>query len=135
MSWFHRLYEKPEFHECVRELYRTVFILHVNNLINEDIQTAADHVSQSARVNNIRWNLPDAGAEADKLCDFLQQRVEFLNKYWQEEEEYHLVHVAKGQSVWGCVAVRDGDCIPDILDTAEGWYGKNLKKIEIIYIF
>lgn len=117
---FFHLYRKPEFRERVRELYETVFLPIAEHFEETDIQMAADYISQSADTNAIRWELPDAGGETMKIQSFLKQRIAFLNDYWVQKQNYHLVHLASGTS-WACLAVADGECIPDILETTEDW--------------
>lgn len=110
--WFFGLYGKEAFRSRVKELYRDQFRPLLEELILTGIDGDSRFVAAAAEQNRIRWNAADPVAEAEAIKNYLRQRMEFLDRLWLEEREYHLVQMYINWHVMACYALEPGECLP-----------------------
>ena len=90
---FSRLCGKEIFSSRVAQLYESAFVPPLKQLCDTGIEAYADQISQAARLHEIRWALGYTEEESRIKRDFLRARMEFLNAYWIEKEEFCHVYV------------------------------------------
>lgn len=130
--WFHSLYENDTFFSHMLNLFESEYLPLLQRFIDYDIPGYSERIMESARMNNIRWNVESNGgiAERKEITDFLSDRINFLNSIWLDEREYHLVKLDQGfGGFYGYFAVYAGEHlqnVPEFEDTDYqtfcGWY-------------
>lgn len=108
--WFGALWEKEEFAEYVKRLYRTEFLPELNLLIEKGIKKEADHIRTAANADRVRWpslckNHGSFQEAAEFMTDFLTQRRDFLTSAWIDNVEYCTITLKMplGQYRYYCV--------------------------------
>lgn len=120
-SLFYGLLQKPEFHDTMVKQYRQEFYPILMQLLDGGLAQYAQQTAQASAVNQMRWQVSDAGDSIDAMRTFLMERMEFLDDYWINQGTYYLVQIQYGD-VWA-FAVQPGEIL-DYLPSFEGeeWY-------------
>lgn len=128
MPWFYELYRKPEFYNRVITLYEQKVLPQIEELLVNRLDEYGALIVQSARMDQIRWDLPADAAESEIsfLKSFLQDREEFFTDLWINNNQYYTVSVYPGRYYTAYYAVREGDILPALPSYEEigglGWY-------------
>lgn len=110
--WMAAMLRHPEFRDRVLELYRKTFLPQLQPLVETGIDAYAAQIEAAARMNRIRWQSEDFDEHVALVKGYLRQRLQFLNSYWLEQEQYHLVTVNLGTGAnIACYAVRPGQTL------------------------
>lgn len=95
--WFNALYSNEEFLNRVKELYATEFLPELNKLVNNGIAEYSDGIAQASKMNSYRWFAEeDVTLHPQKMSDFMEKRIEFLNNIWINNGEYCTVKFDAG---------------------------------------
>lgn len=125
---YYLLYQKPEFYHQMVEVYKTVYLELLQELLDTGMDAYKADIGQSALANQRRWKGPDWQESTRRIQTFLKDRISFLNDYWINNQPFYKVHMSCGLTQWACIAVRPGETAPEIyreyLDGwfADGWY-------------
>jgi hypothetical protein len=125
---FSQLCRKESFSSRVAQLYESAFVPQLTQLCDTGIEAYAEQISQAALLHETRWALGYTEEESRIKRDFLRARMEFLNAYWIEKEEFcHVYVVNASEGGRGEFAVRPGECVPYLPEYAPdagvwGWY-------------
>ncbi len=103
--WFHSLYNQDEFKNTFINLYKQIFQPELQEYVKNDLSNNIKNISQASRLNSLRWEYADAVIEVDKICDFLEKRLAFLNEIWVNKTDYCTVRFISSASDY------DGFCI------------------------
>lgn len=131
--WFYSLYQKEEFFDLMLEIYHSKFIPLLNETCSKTINEYTDLISQSSKLNQIRWNiLKDTKNETKYICDFLNKRTEFLNDIWINNQEYCTIRLEQDTGVhYAYVLVKKGELLNYLhkfedteFSVFKGWYYK-----------
>ena len=100
-TWYAALWEKEEFRVAVIDTYNEIFKPYMLSMIADGgkIDQNVEVVQQSANVNLLRWqwkkeislDLPTYEDQITFLKYFIQKRLEYLDKVWNEGVVYHEV--------------------------------------------
>lgn len=90
------LLQHEEVMTLMAEKYQDVFIPYMENEFSGQIEALQKKISASAKMNKARWEkvggyFVDFDANGDYLKSFLNQRMEYLNEIWLEDQQYHTV--------------------------------------------
>ncbi len=127
-SWFHYLYQKPEFYDRVVEIYQKEMRPLLEKLLDTGIQNYASQIFPAAKMNEYRWGGRTANEDTDWICEYLKLRMEFLDSIWLEGKEYCLVTVdVPGYFNATCFVISPGDTVPILPEYEDdggylGWY-------------
>ena len=113
---FARLYEKEDFYSDMVMLYEQKALPYLKSLLAGGIDRMVAESRQSAKLDSIRWeNLEnryqyykDYDNDVRYLKYFIQERVNFLNSVWLNEESYHNVTFVVDEEAWQIFCVKDG---------------------------
>lgn len=113
---FARLYEKEDFYSDMVMLYEQKALPYLKSLLAGGIDRMVSESRQSAKMDSIRWeNLEnryqyykDYDNDVRYLKYFIQERVNFLNSVWLNEESYHNVTFVVDGEAWQIFCVKDG---------------------------
>ena len=113
---FARLYEKEDFYSDMVMLYEQKALPYLQTLLAGGIDRMVAESRQSAKLDSIRWeNLEnryqyykDYDNDVRYLKYFIQERVNFLNSVWLNEESYHNVTFVVDGEAWQIFCVKDG---------------------------
>lgn len=109
---FHALWQKEEFRQRVLQLYEEEFRPAVEPLLSSRIDEYKTQIQQSAQVNAIRWNPEvDPSEQTDYIRSHLENRMDFLDDYFEGDMDYCILQVADPDGVWRCYAIAYGDCL------------------------
>ena len=127
-SWYHALWQKPEFSQQVIRLYREEYRALLESWLQEKLDAYVSRIREAAVLNHYRWNRATAEEAAAQIREYMLQRMTFLDSVWLEGEVWHrvLVDINDGSNI-ACYAVRPGEPLPQLPDTsgiydAIGWY-------------
>ena len=134
--YYYALYQKPEFYECVVELYRICLRPLLLELLEDGIENYSKKIEYAVAANQIRWETGHLADDKNKLESYLAKRLEFFDDLWLEDKEYCFVHIWFDiNNTWGCYAVRPGEILPQLpqyqdtdVITYLGWYDLNTEK-------
>ena len=102
------LWQKEEFRQQVKALYREEFRAGLLALAESGIDDYVNQCRGAAAMDAVRWTKSGADAESARMAQYLRERVAFLDDYWTNEEEF--VHLDIGSDAqWRRFAVRKGD--------------------------
>ena len=133
MPWFYALYQKDAFYQNVVEMYQTEFLPELECLLHVTIPEYADKISDAAAVDKIRWDDDTELMEyVDWLCTYMEQRIEFLNSVWLDQQDYCIVRAAQQWGGYYAYYVAfTGDTLSElpIFENSEnrnfvGWYNE-----------
>lgn len=124
-NMFRGLRQKEAFRACVAEVYQNTFQPLLEELYHAGIEEYARWIAQAAQLTEIRWKYGYTEDQHQIICNYLGERMDFLEEYWVRKEEFCHVEIfdTKEGSV-GEFAVRPGDQIPAIpqYDSDAVWY-------------
>lgn len=111
--WFGALWEKEEFAEYVKQLYRAEFLPELNRLLEKGIKKEADHIRNAANADRVRWpflfkNHGSFQEAVDFMTDFLAQRTDFLSSAWIDNVEYCTITLKIPGDYYRFYCVRPG---------------------------
>ena len=112
------LWQKEEFRQRVKELYRQEYRDKLLALANGGIENYVNQYRAAIDMDSIRWSKSGPDAEAARMSQYLRERVEFLDDYWSHEEEYVYLDIGADQQ-WRRFAVREGntaECLREYTD-------------------
>ena len=112
------LWQKEEFRQRVKELYRQEYRDKLLALANGGIENYVNQYRAAIDMDSIRWSKSGPDAEAARMSQYLRERVEFLDDYWSHEEEYVYLDIGADQQ-WRRFAVRGGNtagCLREYTD-------------------
>ena len=133
ISWFYELYCQPLFRERVIRLYREEFLPLLKVFLTERLADYATGIAPAAAMNQLRWESLGAAQvsapeETMSLYRFMEQRIEFLNQLWLEEQPFLwvLMDTDDGHGTV-CFAVPPGETVPGLPEYTPGpeilgWY-------------
>ena len=107
--WMQFLYEKPEFFEKMLSAYTDTYRPLVQQMLDSEIDLLADKVEASASMNFTRWwGVAENGTgttnpyrmSVEKVKDYLEKRVLFLDDLWVNQAEYHTVRVTTSKDIY-----------------------------------
>lgn len=110
--WFYALYQKPEFRELVEDYYKTSLRPLLTHWLEQAIPAWEAQIHGSARMDRMRWNGQDPQSATLQLMDYMQRRMDFLDRYWLGQEAFCTVQLYIRWHVIGCYAIPAGTCIP-----------------------
>lgn len=127
--WFHSLYYDDIFYSKLTSLYREEVSQILKEFLEDRIVQYEAHIKKSARMDQIRWNGPDASELIAFIQSYLTDRMNFLSKVWAEDSNHIEIHVDYTYAEFECwyaiydLALTPGDCVPE-LPTPENyiWY-------------
>ena len=113
---FARLYEKEDFYSDMVMLYEQKALPYLKSLLAGGIDRMVAESRQSAELDSIRWEslenryqyYKDYDNDVRYLKYFIQERVNFLNSVWLNEESYHNVTFVVDGEAWQIFCVKDG---------------------------
>lgn len=111
--WFYALYQKAEFRTRLVELYEMEFRPTLETLLNSEMQAYSDRVSQSAALDQLRWDGDDPAQATAEMLEYMGQRIEFLDALWLQNVPYHQVLLYIHYHVMACYAIPDGGFLPE----------------------
>lgn len=88
VGWYQKLYRNPVFREALEQMYKEEIRGKVEILISEKIDENAEEISQSYRMNALRWKneirLYDDTLEhqSEYLKQYLTDKITFLDNEW-----------------------------------------------------
>lgn len=128
--WLHSLYAKDAFREELQEIYRSEVLPILETLMEETLTAYADQIAPAFRRNQIRWQVQTEGiaAETAYIVSYLQERRDFLSRFWLEERDFCILRLQEGSEggYYGYYAVEPGTCFDALPEKAGedflGWY-------------
>ncbi len=124
---FHLLYQKEEFYQRVRELYRDAFRPVLAELVDSGLDSYHRQISPALAANEIRWLTSSAEEGKEKIKIFLKERIAFLDALWIQEEPFCDVLLIRDNTIspnhvsaW--FALRPGETLPEIPAENGKWY-------------
>ena len=130
---FRGLSEKEAFSSRISELYATTFRPLLEELCAQGIEGYAQQIADAAELSEFRMGLGYNPEEYRVIQEYLEARIEFLDAYWLEKEDFCYVHVfSPSEGCGGLYAVRPGDpiiCLPEY-DPAAGLWNWYLEETE-----
>ena len=129
--WFHELYQKPEFYECMKALYAEVFVPLLEDLIDTKLSSYQALLDQPVRMDGIRWGYEaDPAAEFAYMADYLQRRMAFLDCIWLKGEHYVTVRAdMKTGAFYARYVIAPGESLDELpipedneFQDFVGWY-------------
>lgn len=93
-TWFYELYNKQEFKDRVKELYRERYQPVLQDLIEHWIPEYVETIRQAAALSAIRW-WGDPVADAGNIQSYMRERMNFLTDVWINENPYVEVTVVR----------------------------------------
>lgn len=111
--WLGALWEKEEFAEYVKQLYRAEFLPELNRLLEKGIKKEADHIRNAANADRVRWpflfkNHGSFQEAVDFMTDFLARRTDFLSSAWIDNVEYCTITLKIPGDYYRFYCVRPG---------------------------
>lgn len=88
--WYPELYKNDEFYNSVVTEYKNYFSSKIGYLISDYIPNEMKRYSVAFNCEDIRWKKDSKKATAT-VVEYLQDRKNFLDSYWIEEDVYNLV--------------------------------------------
>lgn len=136
--WFYSLCTKQVFQQRMQQLYYSDFKPCLDQLIEDTVYQYTDAVCQAKEMNSLRWGLDKSEKYADAayLASYLQKRMEFLERYWNNPDSFVLVQIDDGRdSNMISYVIEYGELFPELpnLENTEntvflGWYDENTNK-------
>lgn len=133
--WLFCLCQKEAFSQAVAEQYSTVFLPLLKQYLEEEIDSYTEWIYQAAQMNELRWGYVEENYSdsIDNMIQYMNARIEFLNKVWLEKRPYY--RVLANQSMGNNYAnyiIFSGESFfepPDFENsqwqTFKGWYYKD----------
>lgn len=110
--WFYALFQKEAFRETVMRLYEQELRPLLTELLRSGMADSGVLVSQGAAANALRWQTEDPGQSLNRILEFMEERLAFLDGLWLRREDYRLVSVFINWHVMACYAVPEGGTVP-----------------------
>ena len=130
-TWFHGLYQKPEFYDRVVQLYREEYRPLLETWLDTELDACFAYLETAAALDELRWQLRPFREEVALIRDYMTRRMAFLDSLWLEGEAWLtvLADMAEGSNTV-CIAVRPGETLPALRDLsyvedALGWYHRS----------
>lgn len=126
--WYDRLYQKAEFREQLLRIYKEEFVPLLDQLREQKLDAYTQFLSQAAYCNRLRWHTMSLTAAVENIRSFLELRMEFLQDWWYDGEEFCWVTLYIGEGVHSTkTALRPGQRATDPVwdydaNKALGWY-------------
>lgn len=114
------LWQKAEFRQRVKELYRQVYRPKLLALAEGGIENYVNQCSNAAVMDDLRWGMPGLSGEDVRMGQYLRERVAFLDDYWANEGEFVYLDIGADQQ-WRRFAVRKGDTAQCLLEYTENF--------------
>lgn len=86
--WYYPLYRNSQFYSNMVMTYKEEFVPALEKLIDEEIEQNAHYIAEAARMNQSRWNTRSTEEETEKLRNYIDERMVFLNRIWLENQEF-----------------------------------------------
>lgn len=132
-SWIPSLFAQKEFREEVMRIYEEEFLPLLEKLRDGGVQAYAEQITKAAQMNNHRWQVGDAGNQAEQLREVLADRIQFLNRIWVQKEPYVIVTVSEYNGRKTSFAHTPGEVLPSLPEYKSdentifyGWYHHNI---------
>ena len=119
------LYNKDKFYNRLLEIYSENIFPLVKNVFESSIENIGDAIEQASYLNKIRWtDMYDSfktslevyynEMSTNEICEYLIERINFLNEVWIENVKYYTVQIEPIESgALTSFAVRPGEKITD----------------------
>lgn len=126
--WYDSLFQKQEFRDQVLKLYEQEFVPLLHQLREETLNDYVQLLTPAALCNQLRWNTQFLSHAVEGIQTFLDQRMEFLQDWWFEDEAFCWVTLYIGEGVHSTrTALRPGQRATDPVwyydaEKALGWY-------------
>lgn len=121
--YYHALCENSSFRERLAQVYRSVFLPVLEQMVSEGIDALGEEIAASSEMNAIRWEAiyrPDGSGEtiamssAAELKDYLRGKIDFLNSAWLDGTEYCTIQFKLNRSsIYRVISVEKGG-LPDL---------------------
>ena len=129
-SW---LLQFEEIEEVVKTEYTKVFLSYVEKKAEDRIKELQDSIEASAKMDKVRW--PESKgyygewtSSGTYMVNFLEERIEYLNDVWLQDEVYHtVVFLDYDGNVCQKYIIKHGEYLPEIPSAAnyvaifQGW--------------
>jgi hypothetical protein len=110
--------------EAVKAEYTEVFLPYVEKKAEECMKNLQKSIEASAKMDKIRW--PKAKGYYEEwassgayIVNFLEERIEYLNDIWLQDEEYHMVvFLDYDENIYHKYVVKHGEYLPEIPSAA-----------------
>lgn len=124
--WFYAMTRQEEFRSRAMELYEKEFRPRLAALLETGLADYAGRITQAAAMNQIRCASEDFGEHMQRVRDYMEKRLEFLDSFWMEQEAYCIVtiNIRTGANI-GCYAVRPGETLQQFPEDWVTWQGDN----------
>ena len=131
--WFNSLYSNKEFYSQVLKIYETEFLPRISDILNKRITEYSNLIFKADKSDRIRWAQYRAKGleyEVEYICEYMQNRLEFLNNIWLNNREYVILKMNPGSGYYiGYWNIHHGKILselPVLKDTVygrfDGWY-------------
>ncbi len=115
--YYYRLYRNGAFYRRVTQLYREEYLPALQALLDGGIGRLAREIGAASRMNRVRWYGENTSPGTEKIREWLEERVSFLNEVWLEGAVYYTVQVEPGYRepllTW---SLRPGERLTDLDD-------------------
>ena len=115
-----QLMQFPEIQEQVRDKFRQYFLPYAEYLVRADIYTRSQAIRASLEMDRRRWpqvfgHYADIDAARDYMMSYLEQRVDYLQDVWLEDEEYCTVRFTDYDgNIFAEYTVKKGECLESL---------------------
>lgn len=92
-KWFCELYKKEEFTAQVKNNYEQIFRVCLEWMLSERMDEYKEEIRSSVRMDQMRWHgcEGDFETEIDKIKNWMEERIAFLDEVWIEGQEVYLI--------------------------------------------
>ena len=122
-----------EIEEAVKAEYTEVFLPYVEKKSEDRLNELQEFIEASAKMDKVRW--PNAkgyygewASSGVYMANFLEERIEYLNDIWLQDEVYHtVVFLDYDENVCQKYTVKHGEYLPEVPSAAnyvaifQGW--------------
>lgn len=112
------LWQQEEFQQRVKALYQENYREKLLMLADSGIDNYVNQCLGATLMDALRWSNPAPYGEAARMCQYLRDRVDFLDDYWAHEEQFCYLDIGADQQ-WRRFAVRKGDTAACLLEYTE----------------
>lgn len=106
---FYNLMKQSAFSDNVMALYQNTFLPKLNELIQNGIAAEDQKISAARQMNAVRWKAGFDDSDTEKMKQFLQERIAFLNSLWVDHEDYCVITL-KGPMYHYYYIQKDTEC-------------------------
>lgn len=112
--WPVALYQNSDYYNSLIQLYESQFLPLLDHFLEYEIPQYAASISGAAKMNALRWDLPNYQEKTEEIFQYMNLRKDFLNKLWLEEADYHFIIAMDAGGSLRYYAVADGEPITSL---------------------